>query len=130
MLSTMNRNFNQLKSQQIKKKVRFDLAMTEALSEISYNLKEFKSESKRQREKADFQRGQQSTPASLIRDDKATLKRTKGKLQEGSSTQLTPTLSTICWVLECYDEQDDVDPPDLSLDFINILVCGKQKKRT
>ena len=126
----MNSNFNQLKSQQIKKKVRFDLAMTEALSEISYNLKEFKSESKRQREKADFQRGQQSTPASLIRDDKATLKRTKGKLQESSSTQLTPTLSTICWVLECYDEQDDVDPPDLSLDFINILVCGKQKKRT
>lgn len=108
----MNSNFNQLKSQQIKKKVRFDLAMTEALSEISYNLKEFKSESKRQREKADFQRGQQR------------------KLQEGSSTQLTPTLSTICWVLECYDEQDDVDPPDLSLDFINILVCGKQKKRT
>lgn len=47
MLSTMNSNFNQLKSQQIKKKVRFDLAMTEALSEISYNLKEFKSESKR-----------------------------------------------------------------------------------
>lgn len=121
----MNSNCKQVKGEQIKKGANYEEAMTKAFSEIFHNLKDIEADSKRQREKVDFKRRRQSAPARVLRDATETLQQPEG---EGSSpTQPTSTPSTVQWVLECYEEEEDVEPADLSLGFIEYVMAENRK---
>lgn len=114
-----------------KKAVNFDEAMTKAFGEIFHNLKEIEADAKRQRKKLDLQTRRQSAPASVLRDVTDRLKEPEKELENESSTIPASSCSTTQWVLECCEEeeeiQQDVGSDDLSRDFLIGLIRKKTK---
>ena len=126
----MNNSTEEQKGRQ-KKAVNFDEAMTKAFGEIFHNLKEIEADAKKQRERVDLQTRRQSAPASMLRDVTDRLKEQEKKLENESSTKPASSCSTTQWVLECCEEeeeiQQDVGSNDLSLDVLMGIIRKKTK---
>lgn len=94
-----------------KKRVSYEEAMNQALSEIFQNLKEIHKDTKKQREKVSLRRRRVSAPATAFRETIATSKQSKKELGRQMSTSLpaaSSTLSTMHWVLQCFEEEEEV----------------------
>ena len=76
-----------------KKGENYDEAMKEAFNEIFQNLKEIEKDTKRIRQKADFERGRRSVPAAALRDATVAFKKPKGGKKQ--STPLPPEPSSL-----------------------------------
>lgn len=89
--------------------VNYEEAMNQALNEIFQNLKEIQQDTKKRREKIDLQRRRGSAPATALREITATFKQPK-KLVRKMSIPIpaaSSTLSTMRWVLQCFEEEEE-----------------------
>ena len=94
-----------------KKRVSYEEAMNQALSEIFQNLKEIREDTKKQREKVSVRRRKVSAPATAFRETTTTWKKSKKELGRQMSSPLpaaSSTLSTMHWVLQCFEEEEEV----------------------
>lgn len=112
------------------KAVDFEEAMTKAFSEIFHNLKEIEADAKKQKEKVDRQRRRrQSAPASMIRELTETLRKPEKESKNTMATQ--PSLSTMHWILDCYDEEEhleeDFGSDELSISFLHSVIIENHK---
>ena len=113
------------------KAVDFEEAMTKAFSEIFQNLKEIEADAKTQRERVDRQRRRESAPASMIRELKDTLRKPETESKNTVTTQPASSLSSMHWILDCYDEEEhleeDFGSNELSLSFLHSVIIENQK---
>jgi len=118
------------KSQEAKA-VDFEEAMTKAFTEIFHNLKEIEADAKKQRERVDRERRRQSAPASLIRELTETLRKPEMESKPTVTTQPASSWSTVHWILDCYEEEDDVEEDfttnELSLSFLHSVIIENKK---
>lgn len=107
------------------KAVNFEEAMTKAFSEIFHNLKEIEAEAKKQRGRVDCQGRRQSAPASMIREWTETESKATVTIQPASS------LSTMHWILDCYEEEEDLEEDfgsdELDISFLHNIIKENQK---
>ena len=96
----------------------FEEAMTKAFSEIFHNLKEIETDAKKQRERVDRQRRRQSAPASMIRELTETVRKPETESKNTVTTQPATSLSTMHWILDCYDEEEHLEE-DFGSDELN-----------
>lgn len=127
----MNSNCIEQKGQK-KKAVNFEEAMTKAFSEIFHNLKEIEADGKKQRERVNHQRRRQSAPASVIREVTETLKKPETESNKNKvTTRPASSMSTMHWILDCHEEEEDVEEDvgldDLSLSFLHNVIKENQK---
>ena len=90
--------------------VNYEAAMNQALNEIFQNLKEIQQDTKKRREKINLQRRRGSAPATALRETAAAFKQPKTLLDRKLSTPIpasSSTLSTMRWVLQCFEEEDE-----------------------
>lgn len=116
------RNNGQGQQYRYKKGANYEEAMNQALSEIFQNLKEIQQDTKRQREKVNLQRRRGSAPATALRETAATFKQPKKELDRKLSTPIpatSSTLSTMRWVLQCFEEEEETVVIDSSFGFLN-----------
>ena len=120
----------ELKGQKTKA-VDFEEAMTKAFSEIFQNLKEIEADAKKQREKVDRQRRRQSAPTSMIRELTDTLRKPETESKNTVTTQTASSLSSMHWILDCYDEEEHIEEDfgsnELSLSFLHSVIIENQK---
>ena len=109
-----------------KKGASYEEAMKEAFNEIFQNLKEIEKDTEKKRQKVDFERRRGSAPPSALRVDTTAFRKPKEvlsrqlsspmqksnrkrELKKTLSTPLTPTtsLSTMQWVLACFEEEEE-----------------------
>ena len=101
---------------QSKKGLNYEKAMKQAFREIFENLKEIEKDTKIQRHKIDLERRRASTPCVTLRDTSALKQLKKEELARTFSTPLPPKsslpkdakprLSTLHWVLGCFEEEN------------------------
>jgi len=125
----MNSNCIEKKGQKMKA-VNFEEAMTKAFSEIFHNLKEIKADAKKQRSRVDRQRRRQSAPASMIRELTETLRKTESKATV--TIQPASSLSTMQWILDCYEEEEDLEEnfgsdDELGQSFLHNIIKENQE---
>lgn len=129
----MNSNCIKKKCQKTKA-VNFEEAMTKAFSEIFHNLKEIEADAKKQRGRVDHQRRRQSAPASTIRELTETLRKPETESKATVTIQrLQPasSLSTMHWILDCYEEEDNLEENfgshELGRSFLHNIIKENQK---
>lgn len=126
----MNSNCIKKKCQKTKA-VNFEEAMTKAFSEIFHNLKEIEADAKKQRGKADHQRRRQSAPASTIRELTETLRKPERESKATVTIQPASSLSTMHWILDCYEEEDNLEEnfgsDELGRSFLHNIIKENQK---
>ena len=119
------------KNGQKAKSVDFEEAMTKAFTEIFHNLKEIEADAKKQRERVDRQRRRQSAPASMIRELTETLRKPTTESKPTVATQPASSWSTVHWILDCYEEDEDVEEDfttdELSLSFLHSVITENKK---
>lgn len=105
-----------------KKGFNFEEAMNEAFSEIFQNLKFIEEDTKKQKKEVDLRRRRISAPAATLRQTTEVFRKPKQELGRKFSTP-TPmgsTLPSIHWVLQCFDEEDDLEMVNFNLDSSTI----------
>jgi len=113
------------------KAVDFEEAMTKAFTEIFHNLKEIEADAKKQRARVDRERRRQSAPASLIRELTETLRKPETESKPTVTTQPASSRSTVHWILDCYEEGEDIEEDfttdELSLSFLHGVIIENKK---
>lgn len=113
------------------KAVNFEEAMTKAFSEIFHNLKEIEAEAKKQRGRVDCQGRRQSAPASMIRELTETLRKPETESKATVTIRPASSLSTMHWILDCYEEEEDLEEDfgsdELDLSFLHNIIKENQK---
>lgn len=107
------------------REVNFEEAMNQAFSEIFQNLKVIKEDAKKKREKVDLQRRRRaSVPVGTLREATTTSQQPKTELGRRMSTPTPDStqLTTMHWVLQCFDEEEeDLENVGFLEDITNIL---------
>ena len=109
------------------KGIDFENAMSQAFSEIFKNLKGMEEDTKKRRIKAVPQRRRSSAPASAFRETFGTTTHCKQPQKELDRTKSAPTftlpavpaLSTMHWVMQCCEEEEDIRVIDSSFSFLD-----------
>jgi len=126
----MNSKCIEKKGQKMKA-VNFEEAMTKAFSEIFHNLKEMEADAKKQRGRVDCQRRRQSAPASMIRELTETLRKPETESKDTVTIQPASSLSTMQWILDCYEEEEDLEEDfgsdELGRSFLHNIIKENQK---
>ena len=103
-----------------KKGLNYEKAMKQAFGEIFENLREIENDTKMQRNKIDFERKRASAPCKTLREttQAAVYQLKTEELGRTFSVPLPPkssltkdtkpSLSTLHWVLACFDEEEDM----------------------
>lgn len=117
--------------QRDEKPANYEEAMKKAFGEIFRNLKQIEKDTKLQRLKVDLERRRGSAPASTLRETTAVFKKPKEEITRKLSTPIPPKsnlsqerirklpatpppaphqpgLSTMQWVLTCFEEEEDI----------------------